>query len=381
MVDGSQFTTSEMPSFMAVIKVLVGKTWYKAGVGFQVEEGFFTAAHVIEGALKVEVSRNGKSVVLSPEEFEHVKAGDCVRVPRILTEINISSGKLSQASLDEGQLMMAVCHNGTLSSCGPLKPAAEFGCVNYHGSTTQGFSGSPYYMHKTIFGLHLGAGTVNLGIEAAYIQNCLIKKESSEDYFSNLLRKGAKHRFRRDPHDPDEIVVNIHGKYHRMDADEYQRLIENSMEYEYNEDTGDFEAFKKGGRGRGKKSYTYRDLEKESAAPIPGNGVSPAMAGLAHVSRLTGKAQTLQVIAQPSGSQTLPPTGSLSQASRNLGTTVAHGLTAAPKSVASATMSQDTGNPKKPKSQRTIQEKIQGLDRAQRELDLARERYLKQSMS
>lgn len=353
MVDGSRFVSSPMPTFMSQVYVLIGSTWYKAGMGFQTKEGFITAAHVIEGASKVELRRGDKVVVVDVDVFEYLNIGDIVIVRnRIFTELNLTCGKLAASALEVGQSEMVMAHNENLLSLGPLKPSNDVGMVDYHGSTTSGFSGSPYYMANIIFGMHLGSGTVNQGIEAAYIAAHLApRKEASSTgrYFYDLISKGAKHRFKRDPCNPDEIVVNVGGKYHYMDIDEYNKAMTARREEEF--DVGEMmEGQQTNARrtgGRGKRAYTYLDMEtavpKEVAS---GNGQSPVSTGPAVASTSTGnesrnQAETVQIQSSPLSDPTASPTLESSETNTN---TAALESILAQKSEASASTSDDFGS-------------------------------------
>lgn len=223
-VPGSTFLKNDTPSFVASVETKMEGSWYKAGVGFRTKHGFLTAGHVVAGAEKVRlVTKTGK-VELDTVTFEPTDVGDCVVFKDVdkLASLGLAQANLSKVALGEKQREMVMVHNGELSSMGPLEASPNFGYVDYGGSTAKGFSGSPYYVNKTVFGMHLGAGVSNCGYEAAYIQTILeIRKEESEDYWLDKIKQGKGKMYKHSPHNPDEVMVKINGNYIMMDAHSY----------------------------------------------------------------------------------------------------------------------------------------------------------------
>lgn len=219
MVEGSTLIPMRMPDFVAEIFVKMSGRWYKSGVGFRTSEGFFTAAHVVDGADEVELRGLGGKLKLSKEDFEEVKVGDCVVYKEPIGWLKCA--KFARALVGKDRREMVMATDGTQCSVGSLMEAG-FGKVSYEGSTLPGFSGSPYFMHRTVFGMHVGAGKVNLGICGAFISfNASPKPESSEDFVLDVIKRGGDYEEYDDPYDPDGVFVKVKGKYFRMDYDDF----------------------------------------------------------------------------------------------------------------------------------------------------------------
>lgn len=217
-VDGSQFMKSAMPSFCAKVFIRVGGSWYQSGMGFRTRHGFMTAAHVIFGADKVRLVSLAGQLEVEVSQFKHTKIGDVVvfNDDDALSGLAMTMANLSKAAMGKRDREMAMATNGESVSLGPVTCAEEFGYVNYGGSTVKGFSGSPYYLNKTVFGLHTGASTVNFGYEAGYLSACLESEESTEDWLQWQVENGLTDS-KQSPYDPDEVLVKAGGKYFRMD--------------------------------------------------------------------------------------------------------------------------------------------------------------------
>nr|UGO57291.1 MAG: hypothetical protein 2 [Riboviria sp.] len=218
-VDGSNYFHTPMPSFMAQVSVYQDGQWWRSGMAYRVDEGIVTCWHVINTAERVRLSRGDNVTEYSADDFEHVvELGDVARSYR--PPIWMSKAKYSKTAVQPGSRVMAMVHNGDMASMGPVSAANDFGQVKYEGSTTKGFSGSPYYMGKTIFGMHLGAMAVNVGYEGAYL-GLILKTESSDEHYLDLISQGEAHQYRISPGDPDEVMVRIRGRYHYFSSEDY----------------------------------------------------------------------------------------------------------------------------------------------------------------
>lgn len=223
-VEGSNFMPMKMPTFCVKIFIQVGGKWYHSGIGFRTSHGLLTAAHVIVGADRVRFESNTNTKEVDPGDFETTKIGDVsvYRNINVLAGLGTTVAKLSKVALSLRDREMVMATNGEYVSLGPLSGAEEFGFVNYGGSTVKGFSGSPYYINNTVFGLHTGSSTVNFGYASGYMEVCLSVLESTEDYVYDMVRRKRRGvRCKISPYDTDEMCVEIGGRFFMMDRARY----------------------------------------------------------------------------------------------------------------------------------------------------------------
>lgn len=224
MINGSPFITVAAPKFLArvFVKLSHDGEWTLAGTGFNTEYGFLTAYHVVAEAVAVRVASLSHSLEMEAGVFRHVESlGDvavCSAIPFL------RHGRLNTVPVSEASSEMVMIHNGEIASVGPLKGMDSFGMVSYLGSTTAGFSGAPYYMGNLIYGMHLGASSVNLGYEAGYL-SLLMKKEESEDYYLDKIRNGEFVQWRRSPGDPDEVEIKTRKGYYVLDRAAFEKAM------------------------------------------------------------------------------------------------------------------------------------------------------------
>lgn len=231
-VAGSDFFSAPMPEFMARVEIKEGGTWLVSGVGFMTSRGFVTAGHVVETDADVRVN-NGKGIV--EIDRKDIKRFDIdVAVIEMQPLIGMKTAKLSTTALIPGVREMVMVHDGRQASMGPLTESSGFGFCDYGGSTSKGFSGSPYFVNKTVLGMHIGAGAVNFGYESAFMAQHLQAKEDSDEWFLAKVRKGINHKYRQSPYDPDEVMVKIGNRYVTFDRQQYELAREESDRY-YNE--------------------------------------------------------------------------------------------------------------------------------------------------
>lgn len=221
VLPGSDFMGGSLTPFMAWIQIKVAAGWHTVGCGFRTAEGFVTAAHVVSSGDLFRISTGEKSVEVGKDDFicdDHEDLA-CIRDYTKFRSLGLKAA--NWGSMEGKQTVMVT--DGKKTSMGLLEDSGT-GYVDYHGSTVKGFSGAPYYMANRVFGMHMGAAGVNKGIDGAYLQVLLnYGPESSEDLMS-LMKRKVRHTKRVSPYDPDEYLVKVRGKYHRIDRDEYDRM-------------------------------------------------------------------------------------------------------------------------------------------------------------
>lgn len=239
--------TKELPSFMAFIYgVATDETETFVGCSFRVENALLTAAHNLTGFENLKIVSNTAvcyvstetAVVFPYDDLAYFRLSD-----RDFSMLGLTKGRLLDHAVPQAYPMVCQAFGpGTPVSftMGAVTPVANFGKVTYGGSTTHGFSGTPYIQHKTVVGMHLGAGMVNMGLDAAYIAMLLsLNPESTEDWLMDMIAEDQLNKravkWERSPVDPDEIYVQRLGKYFTIDASDFfsvynpQRIVSESF--------------------------------------------------------------------------------------------------------------------------------------------------------
>lgn len=117
-------------------------------------------------------------------------------------------------------------------SFGFINPYEQFGYCCYGGSTVKGFSGAPYYLNNTVFGMHLGGNLDNLGYEGSYIRSLLKPttlittfREDSEEWLIEQAGRDTEFLYERSPFSVDEFKVKVGGSYHIVDSEVLGKLL------------------------------------------------------------------------------------------------------------------------------------------------------------
>ncbi|APG75801.1 hypothetical protein 1 [Hubei sobemo-like virus 14] len=191
---GSPFVpVSKLPKFQCMVlgNSRAGADPVQVGVAFRFEDWIVTAWHVVECCSEMWLSVEGETVPISKSSFDHLE-GDIAYAPfsKDLGRLGLSKPKIRTAGtgrFDEAYVQVA--GGSPLSQTnGALKPSRSFGYVRYTGSTKPGFSGAPYYQHVFVYGMHLGGGTENLGLDATYLHSMLLAtRESTPDILDKVM--------------------------------------------------------------------------------------------------------------------------------------------------------------------------------------------------
>nr|UXD80021.1 hypothetical protein [Myrmica rubra virus 6] len=146
----------------------------------------------------------------------------------------MKSGKLSPTFPQKSVGLYVSAVSNKYSTLGFLEPHSAFGFMTYTGSTIGGFSGTPYVVGNAVYGMHLGSGNENVGLDSAYILMVLRSmEESSEDYFIEQMKRGVKFSYRQTPGDPSNYYLRAGHTYHTVDRETVQTLIGGNADIEY----------------------------------------------------------------------------------------------------------------------------------------------------
>lgn len=183
------------------------------GQGFAYEDMFITAAHCFIGlkGLQIYIIKDGKKVVV---QNPHQLMDDSVYfdLPAdAKSTLGLTSSKLSPERIKANESFVGSIHadNGSeVTKTTGFLEYADRNLVNYSGSTSAGFSGAPYVVGTTVYGMHLGGDSrTNRGYASAvllayakYVKRLRAKayasdvsdfeSESSEDMFFKRVKQG-----------------------------------------------------------------------------------------------------------------------------------------------------------------------------------------------
>lgn len=268
MVPGSSFQlNATMPSFQcSVYGSEDDATYYPLGQAFSTQFGVVTAAHVLVDCKYIQLVKDTRTVSINFDRITYLD-GDMALykvTPQEKLKLGLSDAKFAKEAVVEkmGPMVQVVAFGSR--SFGFLNPYKQFGFCRYNGSTVKGFSGAPYYVNKTVYGMHLGGDVVNLGYEGAYIQSLLkptktvVKTpESSDDWLIDQAIALRQFEYDRSPYDPDEYRVRIGNRYHIVETDVLEQLLAVSA-------------------GRSKREVPY-DHERNPIPPEPAPRTHPVI--------------------------------------------------------------------------------------------------------
>jgi hypothetical protein len=225
MMPGSELQNMKRPNFQVLLSAKIDKVIHQIGCGFLTGNSLCTANHVLSVEEMFVQGPNGVAVIPS-SRFKLLDADVAVATlsPVEISSLGLVSAKLPANSIEAHTGVFASVVSATTGSLGFLEPNRNTGFVTYTGSTLSGFSGAPYFVGRTVFGMHVGGSTQNVGYDGAFLRMLLEKKhESSEDIMFSMA-KNQKLSFERSPFDPDEYRVKIKGQYFTVDEEQMIRL-------------------------------------------------------------------------------------------------------------------------------------------------------------
>lgn len=279
-VKGSEPVVTPPPAYIGLVYTMVDGVKRRQGVFFRVGNFLYTAAHVVLGADKVWFSYGKQELEVKVNSME--LDTDLIRYPyEPFSTFQMGAGKLAKTS----HPMYCQVHNGSVATFGKVTVSDVVGYAEFSGTTLPGFSGAPYYIGNVVYGMHLGAGVVNLGYTGEHL-NALISAYQGEakalggtdpaleEELLCAKREGREIHFRPTPN--DFLVAVVGGKERCFTSDEVDYAV-SRVNYKFNK--------KQGGKSYRNEKFSFQDSENfeglavpvyRSAGPLLRNPVAPA---------------------------------------------------------------------------------------------------------
>lgn len=240
-VPGSIPRPSPSPTFVCQVWIVKDGVKVRNGTAFMVANYVYTAEHVIKEAEKIFLRKGSKELEVQKNWIEEVDY-DVIRIPYAnVSGLEMTGGKF----IKRFTTTYCTIHNGDVEVIGKLSQHDAVGSVEFDGTTQAGFSGAPYYLGKAVYGIHLGAAGVNLGMDGASLNSVVelldrlktvggnsVTLESGDTHMTDpkmlldyaVRNKNGKLDFRRMAN--DYYQVRIGGKYYTYDEEEFEGALE-----------------------------------------------------------------------------------------------------------------------------------------------------------
>nr|UGO57254.1 MAG: hypothetical protein 2 [Riboviria sp.] len=155
--------------------------------------------------------------------------------PAVQSQVGAKTAVIHHSVPDTGVFASIVGARG-LGTTGVLRnDPVLFGRVLYDGTTKAGYSGAAYCVGDKIVGMHQAGGTVNCGWSASYVWALLksaakIVEEDTEDWLDKEFSRGAKIRIDRGFLDPDEVRIQVNGRYANVSRAAFYSVFDKDYE-------------------------------------------------------------------------------------------------------------------------------------------------------
>lgn len=227
---GSQPMVSPGPDFICEVWCETDGVKTRQATAFRVGDRLYTAAHTLIGADRVWLRYKGKEfeIMNFQEKFISIDFDVISCVFPGQSYLGMGAGKFVALST-------RVCcqiHNGTSGTMGHLIDTLIPGDMEFTGTTLINYSGAPYFNGRLVYGMHLGSGVVNSGIDGALIHALLkrTKLESASEFTTDpegsLEREfdmnEGKVEFRRMAN--DYYTVKINNSYRVFDEETFENV-------------------------------------------------------------------------------------------------------------------------------------------------------------
>lgn len=248
-----------------------GDDYELSGMGFRAGKWLVTAWHVIEPLQEVMLSNGEKTVKIDRDAFFEMEndVAACLYTSA-LEKLGLAKLRLTTPGTGkyDMQYVAIVGKKPYQKTIGCLKASRSMYYVNYEGSTTHTFSGAPYINGKSIYGMHVGSHSTNIGVDASYIETLLSLRDESYPWES-LLTHGRRYEY-RETQDGNMIARTKHG-YKAMSKDLKDQYLAglaeeiDETEEKYQAVASSAQDFVERLHSQGKKSWAY-DYESKDWA-------------------------------------------------------------------------------------------------------------------
>lgn len=226
-VEGSTPVNTSCPDFVCEVWCQFAGRRTRMGTAFRIGHRVYTAMHVIQGAEKCFLRAGDREVEVAVSAFKQydVDIAYC-DYDHILM---MASGKFVKRFTS----VYCMVNNGSTQTMGYITLHPVVGHVEYSGTTLPSYSGAPYFVGRTVYGMHVGAGQVNVGVDAAFLhalETTVCVKEASEfstdpsELQEEFRRSGGKMEARLMPN--EMYSVRVQGQYRVYDEETYNRVAE-----------------------------------------------------------------------------------------------------------------------------------------------------------
>lgn len=214
----SELTARTVPPCQVTLAMKNGDALEPVGCGIRTQYGIWTLDHVIANLDRIWLIKGEKQVELDLKKIQMTHfalESVCLKVSENdMSTLGLQVAKFGPLPKD-GKLVIITGPYGQ-GSMGRLI-RTRFGCAEYDGSTTAGFSGAPYMYNNTVVGVHAFGGKVNGGSEILYLKamhgiNESIDLESSDEFFKSFIEDNED-TYIEEVGD-DIIVTDDAGHYH-----------------------------------------------------------------------------------------------------------------------------------------------------------------------
>lgn len=220
----------ELPACQCLVlgTVELGADPVVVGSAFRLGDHLVTAWHVIDPLKEIWLSSKAAMVSVRPEDWQDMQNDVALlRDNTTLNKLSLKKPKIASVgtTIHASQFVSIAAKKPHYQTMGQLKASPTNFFVVYYGTTSAGFSGAPYMSANTVYGMHIGANSNNIGLDATYLQAvCRSTQESDPNW-------GIKE-------DTYELIDNAVGKFARLPKsyvmltdEQFDQLLEKKQTY------------------------------------------------------------------------------------------------------------------------------------------------------
>lgn len=218
---GSIPAAATQPRFVAHVYDVMGTY---LGECFRVADRLYTAAHVASGG--IHVVKFGP--VSRPINFTQIDRETDLAVGKYDNLLGMSSGKFGKVSSGVYVNVGSALTGTWLQTIGFLQNSETgFGEVEYDSTTQPGYSGSPYFVGRIIYGMHLSGGKLNLGLSGSFLKCLHTRDEASAEWLIKQMKKALKNNVKIEKEERGgKVIVYIDNDYYVVDKEEFDYVEE-----------------------------------------------------------------------------------------------------------------------------------------------------------